>query len=128
MNDPPRKEESRPEPPLSEVIDSAVRRIVTGGVIGAAAIALAIYSRPAPPRFQAFAAEGAIVRVDMRSGTVLACEGQRCYTVVRRGQRLERKALPAEPPAPVTKALPAPQAPPAAKALPTPAPAPPATP
>ena len=118
MDDSAERDGRRPEPPFSEVVDSAVRRIVTGMVIAGAAIALALYSRPGPPRYQAFAAEGAIVRVDMRRGTVIACEGRRCYTVVRRGQRLERDplpkaALPAPPAAPAAKALPAPKAAPA---------------
>ncbi len=108
------------EPPLRELIDLASRRIVTGLVLAGAAIGLAIYAQPGPPRYEAIAApDGRIIRIDTKSGTVLACEGRTCMTVVRRGQRLVRE-LPA-------KALPAPvQAPAAAppRALPAPAPAP----
>ena len=113
---PPARRE--PEPPLREMIDLASRRLVTGLVIAGAAIGLAIYARPGPPRYEAIAApDGRIIRIDTRSGTVLACEGRRCMTVVRRGQRLERELpAPAQP-----RALPAPAR---APALPAPAPAP----
>lgn len=101
------------EPTTAELVDMALRKIVTALVIAAALIALAIYARPAPPRYQAVAApDGRILRIDTRKGTILACEGRRCMTVVRRGQSLVRE-LPA-------KALPAPQP----QALPAPAPAP----
>ena len=91
-----------PEPPLRELVDLASRRLVTGLVIAGAAIGLAIYARPGPPRYEAIAApDGRIIRIDTRSGTVLSCEGRTCMIVVRRGQRLERnlpaKALPAGP-------------------------------
>jgi hypothetical protein len=109
----------QPEPSNRELIDGAVRKIVTALVIAGGAIALAVYARPGPPRYQGFSAEGQIVRIDTRSGTVIACEGNQCMTVVRRGQRLRRSPPGAAPkqdaqPAPV---LPAPaqprQAPPA---------------
>ena len=108
-----------PEPTTAELVDMVMRRIVTALVIAAALIALAIYARPAPPRFQAVAApDGRILRIDTRSGTILACEGRRCMRVVQRGQSLVRelpaKALPAPAPATQPRALPAP----------TPAPAP----
>ena len=98
--------------PLAETIDTSIRRLVTGFVIGSAAIALAIYAaRPASPRFEVDVVGSTVIRTDIRSGTVLACEGQRCYTVVRRGQRLAdgpaTKALPAPEP---QRALPAPTA------------------
>ena len=78
------------EPTSTELIDAAVRKVVTAVVIAGSVIALAVYSRPGPPRYQAFAAGDRIVRVDMRSGTVLACENRECMTIVRRGQRLKR--------------------------------------
>ena len=78
----------RREPPLGEVIDGAVRRIVTGIAIAGAAIALALYARPGPPRYQAIETETGIIRVDTRSGTILHCVENGCYTVVRRGQPL----------------------------------------
>jgi hypothetical protein len=116
------------ETPLGDVIDGAARRIATAFILGGAAIALAIYSRADPPRFEAFETETGIVRVDTRGGTVLHCVENGCYRVVSRGQDLldgeEREkartkafgdeAPPAQravqPPQP-QKALPAPTAP-----------------
>ena len=102
------------EIPFSEVAEKVAGRISTGLVIAAAIIGLAIYARPSPPRYQAVAADGRIVRIDTRSGTIIACEGGRCATVLRRGQRLDRNPAPA--------ALPKPAAPAAQPALPRPAP------
>ena len=82
------KDGREPEPSLGDVVEGAVRKIVSAVVIAGAAIALAIYARPAPPRYQAFATDNGIVRVDMRTGTVIACETGRCMTLLRRGQRL----------------------------------------
>ena len=116
------------EPSFAETAESSVRKIVTGIVIAGAAIALALYSRPAPPRYQVIAAGAGIVRIDTTSGTVIACEAGRCMTVLRRGQHLEPrssgKALPSAPAA-APALLPPPAAEPAAgqPAERTPAPA-----
>ena len=108
---PPQRRE--PESPLREAIDLAGRRLVTGLVIAGASIGLAIYARPGPPHYEAIAApDGRIIRIDTRSGTVIACDGRTCMTVVRRGQSLHRelpaKALPPPIPAARPQALPAP--------------------
>jgi hypothetical protein len=120
--------------PLGEIIDGAVRRLSTSIAIAGALIALAIYARPGPPRFQAFATPAGIVRIDMRSGTVIGCEAGRCMTLLRRGQPLapnpnrNPKALapPAATPAPQSgqKALPSPAAAPALPTNPVPEPEP----
>jgi hypothetical protein len=107
----------------SELLDAALRKIITAIVIAAALIALAIYSRPGPPRYQAVATpDGRILRVDTRKGTILACDGDQCWTVVRHGQHLARNpgrpALP-QPAAPAPQPAPAPAA--AAPAQPAPA-------
>jgi hypothetical protein len=95
-------------PMLGEAIDSAVGKITTGIVIAGAIVGLAVYARPGPPRFDAFAFGNQIVRVDQRTGTIIACEGaQTCQLVLRKGQRLTRIKR--------TDALPAPAA---AKPLP----------
>jgi hypothetical protein len=76
---------------MGEAIDAAVRKITTGIVIAGAIVGLAVYARPGPPRYDAFAFGDQIVRVDGRTGTIIACEGTRtCQLVLRRGQRLER--------------------------------------
>ncbi len=74
---------------LGEAIDAAVGKITTGIVIAGAIVGLAVYARPGPPRFDAFAVGNQIVRVDSRTGTIIACEGaQTCQLVLRKGQRL----------------------------------------
>ena len=93
---------------LGEAIDGAVGKITTGIVIAGAIVGLAVYARPGPPRFDAFAFGNQIVRVDQRTGAIIACEGaQTCQLVLRKGQRLTRIKR--------TDALPAPAA---AKPLP----------
>ncbi|MGZ8286015.1 MAG: hypothetical protein ACXW27_03555 [Allosphingosinicella sp.] len=76
---------------LGEAIDGAVGKITTGIVIAGAIVGLAVYARPGPPRYDAFVFGDQIVRVDQRTGTIIACEGARtCQLVLRKGQRLER--------------------------------------
>ncbi|HEY0131106.1 MAG TPA: hypothetical protein VGB57_06850 [Allosphingosinicella sp.] len=75
---------------LGEAIDGAVRKITTGIVIAGGLIALGIYAHP-EPRFDAFALGDQIIRVDGKTGTIIACEGrQTCQLVLRKGQSLER--------------------------------------
>ena len=122
MKRPTEFDESEHEPSLGEIAEAAVRKISTALVIAAGAIALAIYARPGPPRYQAFATPTGVVRVDTRTGTLISCVEDRCSRIVRRGQDLERREK--------AKPLPAPAAPaaPAVPAAPDPAraPAPPA--
>ena len=82
--------EQEASPTLGEYADRIARKVATGIVITGGLIAIAIYSRPGPPRYQAVVDGPRIVRIDTRSGTVIACEAARCMTVLRRGQRLER--------------------------------------
>jgi hypothetical protein len=111
-------ESGRREPGLGEAIDGAVRKITTGIVIAGGLIGLGIYARP-EPRFDAFAFGSQIVRVDGRTGTIIACEGARtCQLVLRKGQRLERiKRSDAPLPGP-TAVTPLPAAPAAEKSAP----------
>ncbi|MGA9582917.1 MAG: hypothetical protein WBR13_13215 [Allosphingosinicella sp.] len=102
---------------LGEAIDGAVRKITTGIVIAGGLIGLGIYAHP-EPRFDAFAFGTQIVRVDGKTGTIIACEGTRtCQLVLHKGQRLERinrsRALPAP-----TAATPPPAAPASEKSVP----------
>jgi len=100
------------EPSFGDIAESISRKIVSAIVIAAAIIGLAIYARPAPPRYQAVAADGRLVRIDTRNGTMIACgPAGECVLVLRHGQHIERapnrKALPkqeAQPnPVPATK-------------------------
>lgn len=67
------------------------------------------------PRYQAFAADGEVFRLNTDSGTLIACNSTRCTIVLQRGQDLsdDRGAT-------LFKALPTPQLP--APAQPAPAP------
>jgi hypothetical protein len=114
------RDRAQREPALAELVDGVLRKLVTAIVIAGAIIALAIYARPAPPRYQAAVGDGTIVRIDTRNGTVIACEAGRCATVLRRGQHLDRHLPDHAVPAP--QALPAPA--PAAAPAPAPAPVP----
>ncbi|HEX6374321.1 MAG TPA: hypothetical protein VFZ91_01220 [Allosphingosinicella sp.] len=106
---------AEPEPSLAETIDSAVRRVTTGIVIAGAIVGLAVYARPAPPRFDAFAVGDRIVRVDMRTGSIIRCEaGRTCELILRRRQKLVRPPKVDAPPKPAA-AIPAPAAPAAEK-------------
>jgi hypothetical protein len=96
---------------FADIVEIAARKLVTAIVIAGGLVALAIYFRPSPPRYQAAVGDGRIVRIDTRSGSVIACEGGRCYRVLQRGQDLVK--------APPPEALPAPAA---RQAQPTPAP------
>ena len=111
----PRSDPAEPEPSLSEVVEVGIRRATTAAIIAAGIVGLAIYARPAPPRYDAFAVGGQIVRVDMRTGTIIACEGTRtCQLVLKRGQHLARIRRSDAPPAPIAP-TPLPAAPAAEK-------------
>lgn len=111
----------RPEPSNRDLIDGAVRKIVTAVVIAGGLIALGIYARPGPPRYQAFEADGRIVRVNTESGAIIACEEKACMLVVQRGQRLRRSLPAAKQEAQPTPEIPAPgQEPQPPQALSTP--------
>jgi hypothetical protein len=73
----------------SDAIERAVRTIATGIIIAGAIVGAAVYSRPAPPRFDAFAVGEKIVRVDMKKGTIISCEtGKKCELILEHGQKL----------------------------------------
>ena len=107
----PRSGLSEPEPPeapLGEIIEVGIRRATTALVLAAAIVGLAVYARPAPPRYQAFAAGDQIVRVDTRTGTIIGCERQqRCMLILKRGQVVAPKPRPAALPKPAATPLPA---------------------
>ena len=96
------RDEPRRAPSLGETIDTAARRIMTGLVIGGAAIGLGIYaSRPELPRYEVDVMGTTVLRTDTQRGGVFACEGQRCYVLIHRGPQRGNseapKALPAQP-------------------------------
>ena len=72
-----------PEMSLGEIVDRASRRITAALVIAGALIGGAIYSRPSPPRFTAVAGVGQVVRLNTRSGDMLACGPKGCASIYR---------------------------------------------
>jgi hypothetical protein len=109
-----------PEPTLLEIVEKAGRQIGTAMVVGAAFIALAIYARPGPPRYQALSAGAEVIRIDTRSGVMIGCGAGQCYSIRQRGDALAPRAPAAPPavpkaPAAAAPALPVPQAAPAAR-------------
>lgn len=77
------------EPTRNDILEKAVRTMSTSMIIAGAAIALALYARPGPPRYQAVVRGSDIVRIDTKSGTIIGCNAGGCSVVLKRGQRLE---------------------------------------
>jgi hypothetical protein len=73
---------------LADIADRASKRLTTAILVAGAMVGLAIYWKPAPTHFEAFAADGQVYRVNNKTGTVLGCSQAGCRTIVRRGQRL----------------------------------------
>lgn len=92
----------------TDQIDGVVRKLVTAIVLAGAIIGLAIYSQDGPPRYQVAADGERVYRINTDSGTVIACEGDKCAVVLERGQELldalPVKALPAPEPRPAVSA------------------------
>ena len=110
MTDARLEEPAEPEMSLSETVDLAIRRMTMAVVAAGAMIGLGLYAgRPAPPRFDAFAVGSEIVRVDMKTGTIISCQGeQTCKLVLKRGQNRARITRSDAPPRPAAPALPPP--------------------
>lgn len=120
MTDDPRYRSSR-EPldrseSVADMVDVAVRRIVTGLVLAGALVGLGAYMADGAeaPRYQVTtASDGRIVRVNTDSGSLVVCQDNRCWLMQRGSNDLDD-----EPPAriapPQPEARPALPAPPAA--------------
>jgi hypothetical protein len=82
-----------PEPSLGEIIDRASRRLTFALIVAGAVIAIGdVSSRPSMPRYQAFALGDQVIRLNTRSGSIVACDGLKCVTVHRQGQSIERRS------------------------------------
>lgn len=88
-----RSGQAREQPSFTNLAERIGRSVSAAVIVGAFFIALAIYERPGPPRFQAFAVGDEIVRIDTREGAIIACRSGQCMNVRHRGQALV-KALP----------------------------------
>ena len=96
-----RELEPEHEPTLGEVIDGAMRKLVTGIVIAGGLIGLGVYSSsggdPSPDFQIATTPDGTVYRLSSESGRIIACRdgGRHCWQVLTRGQDLDD-----DPPAP----------------------------
>ena len=113
--------EHKQEATVADLINDSVRKVVTAIVVAGALIGAGVYlggDEVEAPKYQVTTTpDGRIIRVNTESGTVIACEGERCGIVVERGQDLD-DAPPARVAPPGGEARPALPAP---SATPTPA-------
>ena len=118
--------ERKEEATVADLINDSVRKLVTAIVVAGALIGAGVYlsgDEVEAPKYQVTTTpDGRILRVNTESGTVIACEGERCGIVIQRGQDLDdspparvaapkeeaRPALPAPAPAEDNSAAPAP--------------------
>ena len=78
-------------PDLAETIDLLGRRLGGALMVAGALIGAGMYlasDGDDGPRYQAFSAGGEVFRVNTDSGTVIACNAQRCTRILERGQEL----------------------------------------
>jgi hypothetical protein len=104
---------------VAELLDKASRRVTTAVLMAGALIAISIYAKPGPPRYDVAAADGRVVRVDTRSGAMISCGGDGCATLHKPGGKIEITIDGDKAPA-----LPAPASTPTLAPAPQPAPAP----
>ena len=113
--------ESKQDATVADLINDSVRKLVTAIVLAGGLIGVGAYlggDEVEAPRYQVTTTpDGRIIRVNTDSGTVIACEGERCGIVLERGQDLD-DAPPARVAPPQGEARPALPAP---SATPTPA-------
>lgn len=113
MIDDPRYRESdrlrQEETLLTHLFDNAVRKVVTAIVIAGGLIGLGAYaSGDEAPRYQVTTAgDGRIVRVNTDSGSIVVCEGDRCWLMQRGSSDLDNEPPPRAVPQAPTEARPA---------------------
>src|SRR3954447_26973481 len=86
------------EPSLGDVIEGAVRKIVTGIVIAGGLIGIGLYSQAGPASYQMIAADGHVYRLNTKSGVIVACAGDRCGFVLKDSGDIEHRVEPPAPP------------------------------
>ncbi|MFN3726551.1 MAG: hypothetical protein ACK4SZ_09615 [Allosphingosinicella sp.] len=93
-------------------LDMLGRRIGGALVLAGALIGVGIYwsgDTTEAPEYQAFAADGEVFRLNLDSGSIIACNAERCTQILRPGEELaenQRDTLFKTPPA---QSAPAPQ-------------------
>ena len=105
---------------VAELLDKASRRVTTAVLMAGALIAISIYAKPGPARYDVAAADGRVVRVDTRSGAMISCGAGGCASIHKPGGKIEITIDGDKSKAP---ALPAPASTPTPAPTPQPAPA-----
>ena len=106
------------ESAAADMIERSIRQIAIAIAMAGALIALALYWRPGPSHYQVVTIGDQVVRLNTRSGTMVACNVQKCGFVIHESRGIDENsghallppAQPASQPAPPQKA-PAPTAP-----------------
>ena len=78
---------------VSDMLDLLSRRIGGAIVLAGALIGIGLYAGSGrggseAPRYQAFSADGEVFRLNTDSGSIIACNANRCMQILRRGQDL----------------------------------------
>ena len=99
---------------VMSALDMLGRRIGGALVLGGALIGIGLYwggDTTEAPDYQAFAADGEVFRLNLDSGSIIACNAERCTQILRPGQDLaedQRDTLFKTPPSAPAAQLPAP--------------------
>ena len=106
------------------VVERSIRLIAIAIAMAGALIALAIYWRPSPPHYQVVTMGDQIVRLNTRSGTMVACNVQKCGFVIHGSDGIDENRgyalLPPQAAAPPAQPARQPATAPAAPAVPRP--------
>ena len=103
----PRSEETRSDAPpsLMEAMDQLSRRLSGALMLAGGLIGLGLYAGSGgqeAPEYQIYAADGEVFRLNLDSGSIIACNAQRCMQVLKPGADLaegQRNTLFTVPPA-----------------------------
>ena len=96
------------EPTRSEILRQRTATMALAIVAAAAIIGFSLPDTPRTPTYQGFVVDGKVVRLNTRTGNIVACDFARCVRLLGNGKKLEPNSAPglaAPAPAPV---LPAP--------------------
>ncbi|WP_166040514.1 hypothetical protein [Sphingosinicella sp. YJ22] len=77
---------------MMSALDMLGRRIGGALVLAGALIGVGIYwsgDTTEAPEYQGFAADGEVFRLNLDSGSIIACNAERCTQILRPGQDLE---------------------------------------
>ena len=75
---------------MNELVDLVPRKIATAIIVAAGLVALSIYARPGPPRFQVVSEGETIIRIETKHGSIVACRDGKCMKILQPMQRLDR--------------------------------------